>query len=82
MIMQRLMDDFLSQLEDIYRRKGTAKERVVGLQIFARRLIHLNNEKFQILVKRYQQNNILFDTMVNKEEYDQMQQANFLLLSK
>jgi hypothetical protein len=47
------MDDFLSQLEDIYRRKGTAKERVVGLQIFTRRLIHLNNEKFQILVKFY-----------------------------
>lgn len=54
-------------------RKSTYKsERLVGLHLFTRRLIHLNNEKFQIIVKRFSQNKDLFDT-IDKKDWHLMQ---------
>ena len=65
-----MVEDFLTETETQFRKKGYRYERIVGLNVFTRRLSHLNDEKFQILLKRFQpENNDRFDTL-DKEEWN------------
>ncbi len=71
LIMQRMVEDFLTESDTQFKKKGYRFERIVGLNIFTRRLSYLNEEKFQILLRRSQPENDRFDTL-DKEEWSQM----------
>ena len=66
MIMQRIMEDFIEETRDLLRKKSLNVDRLIGLQMFTKRLTLLNNEKFSLLVQRYTQANDMFNT-VDKE---------------
>jgi len=48
-IMERIMDEFV--LDNEAELKAANRDRVLGLQVFIRRLIHLNQEKVRALVR-------------------------------
>lgn len=71
------MDDFINEIEAQLR--GPLRERIVGLQLFIRRLILLNGEKVKILMRRFnpeeddadnddEVTNALYDTIDNKDK--------------
>jgi hypothetical protein len=75
--MERIMDDFINEIEAQLR--GPLRERIVGLQLFIRRLILLNGEKVKILMRRFnpeeddadnddEVTNALYDTIDNKDK--------------
>jgi hypothetical protein len=75
--MERIMEDFINEIEAQLR--GPLRERIVGLQLFIRRLILLNGEKVKILMRRFnpeeddadnddEVTNALYDTIDNKDK--------------
>jgi hypothetical protein len=74
MIMLKIMEDFLLETDQkVSKRRQTSEgQRVIGLQMFTRRLMLLNNDKFGIIVKRYSQHHEMFDT-IDKEEWNNLQ---------
>ena len=44
------MEDFIEEIQALV--KGPLSDRVLGLQMFIRRLIHLNHEKVQVMIKK------------------------------
>jgi hypothetical protein len=66
-----MVEDFLKETDTQFKKKGCRYERIVGLNVFTRRLSHLNDEKFLILLKRFQPENDRFDTL-DKEEWNKI----------
>lgn len=74
LIMQRILEEAIKVAETEVRRKGYRYERIVGLQMFSRRLSQINNDKFQILLSKFSvENNDRFDTL-EKEEWNEAQE--------
>ena len=46
LIMQRILEDFIKEAETQFKKSGYRYERVIGLQMFSRRLSQINNDKF------------------------------------
>jgi hypothetical protein len=49
--MQKIIEDFISDLKEIQKTQLIVTEREVSLFVFSRRLILLNNEKYNQLVR-------------------------------
>lgn len=46
LIMQRILEDFIKEAENQFKKSAYRYERVFGLQMFSRRLSQINNDKF------------------------------------
>jgi hypothetical protein len=74
LIMQRILEEAIKVAETQFRIRGYRYERIVGLQMFSRRLSQINNDKFQILLSKFSvENNDRFDTL-EKEEWNEAQE--------